>query len=364
MNDPNVPVPPSAMTVATVQSRNWDGCVPIQLTLAPTSVSSPTIPPPIHVLVSRNTYLHVGLRVAVERLQSFALILSPSMQIQQGRSMMQVTEPDPGFKSLTEEEGNGQDLAHQMPSTSTSSGSDDNGRQSDRVAYPVCWFEDEETKMALRWQYCVGVLYDMTVKTNAIPWRIKLHFTNYPSSQILPFEYPNDIIYNVHTFYKHSLKQAMAVVSGNSKSAMNVTKESHGLLWDAITNGNCSLYQRVDLKVTSGSSAASPTSPLIHAIPIRVFLDATNAPIQRRIDGTQMLSLSLGQLLHEWLPEHFMVDTNIPDSSTTIMYKPNTDTVRWWKVCGIVPPLSTNIYDLWRNCSHPDHFLYIIILTR
>lgn len=272
---------------------------------------------------------------------------------------MQVTEPDPGIQSQTEEEDDGKEIAIRMQSTNIDV-------VKNLVTYPVCWFEDEETKLALRWQYFVGILYDMNAN-HAIPWKIKLHFTNYPSSQILPFEYPNDVIYNVQSFYKHSLKQAMAVVSGNSKTAMNVTKESHGLLWDAISNGNYSLYQRVDLKVgVSPTTSTKPTSssPSIHAIPIRVLINTTAPPMQRRIDGTQ-ISLSLGQVLHEWLPEYFIIDVPEGQSSetSTTIYKPNNDTVQCWKVCGIEPPLSTNIYDLWRNCSHPDHFLYVILLT-
>ena len=354
------------MTTATIQSRNWDGCIPIQLTLASTSVSSPTIPPPIHALVSRNTYLHVGLRVAVQRLQSFALILSPT--IQQGSNMMHVTEPDPGVQSQTEEDDE-EEISNRLQSTKIETVN--NMHAVHHVTYPVCWFEDEETKMALRWQYFVGILYDMNAN-HAIPWKIKLHFTNYPLSQILPFEYPNDVVHNVHSLYKHSLKQAMAVVSGNSKSAMNVTKESHGLLWDAITNGNYSLFQSVDLKVGSATAAvlsSSPSPTTLHAMPIRVLIDATAPPIQRRVDGTQA-SLSLGQLLHEWLPEYFIVDVpsdteTRKDSETPMqLYKPNTEAVHCWKVCGIEPPLTTNIYDLWRNCSHPDHFLYVIILTQ
>ena len=356
----------SSLTVATMQSRNWDGCVPIQLTLASTSVSSPTIPSPIHTLVSRNTYLHVGLRVAVQRLQSFALILSPT--IQQGTNMMQVMEPDPGIQSQRIVDEDEKDLAHRMGSTNI--GTDHSLPLHPihlNATYPVCWFEDEETKMALRWQYFVGVLYDMKAN-HAIPWKIKLHFTNYPSAQILPLEYPHDILYNVQSFYKHSLKQAMAVVSGNSKSAMNVTKESHGLLWDAITNGNYSLYQRVDLKVVPATSTKSSSLSPIHALPIRVFINATAPPIQRRVDGT-LLSLSLGQLLYEWLPDYFYADvpsdTDARDTEAAIiLYTPNNDAVISWKVCGIEPPLSTNIYDLWRNCSHPDHFLYITLLTR
>ena len=62
----------SGISQFQVQSENWSGCIPIQLSLAPTSLSSPNMPCSIHVLVSRHTFLHVGLQEAVLRLYKFA----------------------------------------------------------------------------------------------------------------------------------------------------------------------------------------------------------------------------------------------------------------------------------------------------
>jgi Autophagy protein Apg5 len=340
------------VSASATQTLNWDGRILIHLTLAPTSVSSPTIPPPIHVLVPRNTYLHVGLQSAVKRFYPFAPI-SPTFAIR--GSVLQVSEPDPGVHSDEEDD---QNVSSQLESTiSTSNDASNSNQKYVKFVYPICWFEDEETKMAIRWQYFVGLLFDMTPSCS-IPWKIKLHFNNYPTSQILPLEYPN-ILTNVQACYKHSLKQSMTVATGTSKSAMNITKESHGLLWDAVSSGNFALYQRVDLISTQ-------KQPL-QAIPIRVLVNATNPPIQRRIDGTRS-SIALGQLLHEWLPEHFLVmeqsvtAADIPETTTIV--QANHDTIRCWRICGIQPPLSTNILDLWRYCAQPDLFLYIVVLTR
>jgi Autophagy protein Apg5 len=342
----------TTVTALIAQQMCWEGRILIQLTLAPTSVSSPTIPPPIYVLVPRNTYLHVGLQLAVERLYPFAPI-SPNFTAR-GGLVLHINEPDPGVNSDGAEIGKSENRAE---SRGMSSPSNDNQRTK-KFVYPVCWFEDEETRMALRWQYFVGLLFDMKSSSNcSIPWKIKLHFNNYPSSQILPLESPN-LLTHVQASFKHSLKQAMTVATRNSKSAMNVTKESHGILWDAVSTGNCSLYQRVELISTQ-------KQPL-QAIPIRVLVNATSPPIQRRIDGVK-ISMSLGHILQELLPEYFVIskgtDSTSGDTETTnVQLNPNT--VRFWRVCGVQPPLSTNILDLWKCCSHPDQFLYIIVLTR
>ena len=34
-----------------------------------------------------------------------------------------------------------------------------------------------------------------------------------------------------------------------------------------------------------------------------------------------------------------------------------------WHVAGIVPPLNALVLDLWKTLSHPDHFLYIVLIT-
>ena len=86
-----------------VASVNWKGLIPVHLTLAPTSLSSPTLPPPIHVLVPRNTYLHTGLQAAVQRLHPFAPaspFLAPPPTTAAAASsdslMFHVNEPGPG----------------------------------------------------------------------------------------------------------------------------------------------------------------------------------------------------------------------------------------------------------------------------
>jgi len=55
-----------------LRSMNWAGSIPIILSLAPSSLSSPTMPPPIHRMVSRMTFLHLGLSDAVIRFYKFA----------------------------------------------------------------------------------------------------------------------------------------------------------------------------------------------------------------------------------------------------------------------------------------------------
>ncbi|KAL7441109.1 hypothetical protein ACHAXH_008470, partial [Discostella pseudostelligera] len=58
----------------SLQQSNWQGAIPIVVSLAPTSLSSPMAPRPIHTMISRCNYLHVALYKEVMSLANYAPI--------------------------------------------------------------------------------------------------------------------------------------------------------------------------------------------------------------------------------------------------------------------------------------------------
>eukprot|EP00586_Coscinodiscus_wailesii_P016503 CAMPEP_0172496994 /NCGR_PEP_ID=MMETSP1066-20121228/94738_1 /TAXON_ID=671091 /ORGANISM="Coscinodiscus wailesii, Strain CCMP2513" /LENGTH=266 /DNA_ID=CAMNT_0013269563 /DNA_START=53 /DNA_END=850 /DNA_ORIENTATION=+ len=229
-------------TLNNLRSLNWKGSIPIILTLAPTSLSSPTMPPPQHHLISRLSYLHISLREAILRLYKFA---APSMSI---KSSSALTDIDDGGG-----DGGGRGEEETTTTTTTTDDNDGEGR-----SVPQCWFEDDDTKTALRWQFFVGVLYDMillkrkrqfdsdgggggVVETTVLPWKLRVHFTSYPSHQILSLGH-GDVIKTVEKAYSNSLKQALFLQHGSSKIAMGMTKTNHELVWDAVVRSNFNVF--------------------------------------------------------------------------------------------------------------------------
>ena len=189
------------MDVDAVRSMNWSGSIPIVLSLAPSSLSSPTMPNPIHVMVPRQSHLHVGLKDAVK-------------------------------PSLTTE----------IP---THTNSTPNQIAQDASTYPSCWFEDMETQTPLRWHLFAGVLWDLKPVPKTLPWKLRLHFTQYPAAtHILPLE--TDPLTAVMRAFKNSLKQALFLQYGSAKVAMNLSKQSHEQIWDSVLAVNYKLYQRVN----------------------------------------------------------------------------------------------------------------------
>jgi hypothetical protein len=380
------------VTSETIQSTNWSGSIPVVLTLASTSLSSPTLPPPIHVLLARHTYLHTGLQAAVRRLYQFA-----PTTISFSASGMIRSEPEPGSSSDEDDDKDKNDPAEssnttntdEIESAATTPLQQPEPHTTTETAYPVCWFEDEETQTALRWHLFAGVLYDMKRKANGsntittnlhstLPWKIRLHFTAYPSTEILPLQAGTPVLHQVQGFFKNSLKQALCLLHGNSKAAMNLTKESHGRLWRAVDTNNFSTYHQVvcqDLPTMNKQGMS--------IVPVRLYVNA-KPPIQR---PCRDVTMSLGALLAEWLPEHFFVttadgavveqevgkagdenDKKGADKSDSMATIPKgichtKATVVCWKVGGIQPSLECSVLDLWQTLSHPDHFLYLVVLT-
>ena len=114
-------------------------------------------------------------------------------------------------------------------------------------------------------------------------------------------------------------------------------------------------------------------------IPVRVMLNGMRPmlrPIKHRKENIEDISCkrpteilerlgisqappytTLGDVLAKCLPAHFEID---PSSRWTTV---TSDSNLYYSVQGIQPSLKCTLVDLWRALSHPDHFLYIIVIT-
>jgi hypothetical protein len=355
----------TAVSTETVQAANWAGCIPTVVSLAPTSLSSPTIPPPVHILLPRHSFLHVGLRSAVLRLASFAP-LQPQHAVSGGYgnnhnnnnhnkgsnpNKIIRNEDDDSKLDDEEQEEEGEDRGSVVSEKSNNNNNSNNNNADtprrnsfhhyhhhrQESSYPICWFEDEEGQVALRWHLFAGVLYDMTKvhrqprqqqqQQQMLPWKIRLHFTSYPHGQLLPFDQNTTLTNNsmdangaaasnnnhhhdaggvvlttLQRSFKHSLKQALFLQHGNSRISLNLTKQSYERIWESILAANYSWYRQVnsnELQVMSNSnnnnsnnSNSNVSISNVHMLPIRLFVDSQ--PPQQRpcrpIKGTSCAS--------------------------------------------------------------------------
>lgn len=285
-----------------VCKENWNGSIPVRLSLAPTSLSCSTMPLPYHCMLSRMTFLHIGLKPYVLRLYKFA----PQLFFTQNNQCSTTEEEDPentaqdsnnhrkhvSVESHDETDENkvkqqqenapGDEIGDKNNSKSISgddnpsdSQSNNNPKGNGKNKYntevddsncnnedaaiddPVCWFEDEETGLALRWHLFVGVLWDMlqqqplSRKKRRLPWNIRVHFTSYPQSELLQFSDHTPVSVTVQKFYNNSLKQALFLQFGTSKKAMSISKSDHVQIWESIVSSKWVSYQEInhDLQV-------------------------------------------------------------------------------------------------------------------
>jgi len=311
--------------------------------------------------------------------------------------------------------------------------------------YPECWFEDEASGIPLRWHLFVGVLHDLmkghqrttfdkksswnsnsngsTQQHDFLPWRIRVHFTSYPTDRLLPLDDGLDhttIINNnnndddgnrgritnlLKRLFRNSLKQALFLQYASSKVAMGINKHSHGKIWNAVLQSNYRQYHEVNVglqsgigtpSMMSGSSSTQSSSPhgivttflagegessgdnddgVPQLIPVRLMVNgmpAIQKPIKHEKDVEckrpsevleklgmyrALMCTTLGDVLAGCLPDYFVVD---PSTGCTTEV---SDSSLYYCIQGVQPSMECALVDLWRALSHPDHFLYILVVT-
>ncbi|KAL7473867.1 hypothetical protein ACHAXS_014421 [Conticribra weissflogii] len=219
-------------SVETIQNTNWSGSIPILLSLAPTSLSSPIPPQPLHKLVPRSTFLHLGLYHEIWELFHHAPVSSlgkcfsndnPAVSREEPPDSPSASATAAGQSSVDDGKGQQTDGIHSENmkihisqtaenitrnnkiENSCKNGNDSMERNCQKVnlSFPECWFEDEESGTPLRWHLFLGVLYDLMKGTykvksrnqisssqydNFLPWKIRLHFNSYPTDRLLPMK--------------------------------------------------------------------------------------------------------------------------------------------------------------------------------
>ena len=398
------------------QKKNWDGAIPVVVRLSNRSLSSPTLPPPHHVLVSRHAYLHVALRDVVYQLQDFAPLLTlftagaaaagsqpDSHTAPKQDQTIRRTEPEPGAISLQETD----DSDNKFPKGITKDPPEETPKK--EWTYPICWFEDDETQTPLRWHLFAGVLYDTvrfhknsnitdTTTTKFLPWKITLHFNLYPQTQLLPFWQPihnHSVLEQVRYYYKHSLKQALSIQTGSAKAALKLSKEQHGRLWHAILGDDTTTttttlqgggtaaythYRQVQqeewwtkydqplLTATLPESSSSSHPQLQVKLPIRLLIH-DRPPLQRpcpvfttNSSNSSFSWTTLGDFLVQHAGEYFAAQ---PTSSDTNDKDPPGQAASQvqWIIAGLAQlPLETPMVQLWHTLHHPDRFLHIVLV--
>lgn len=200
---------------------------------------------------------------------------------------------------------------------------------SERRKFVPLWFSDRE--LAMRWQYPVGVLYDLVGKRR-LPWTLTVHFSKFPQ-HILDLRNSDTC---ERTFF-HSFKQAVHLETGTSRSALNMPRVHQTEMWKAIVAGDREAYLVRDI-LPSRSLEAPPKS-----VPVRVMRGGHDKPFVQvprppyDDDGRKRT-----------VRETLMVDDE-EDGNITL------------RAQGVTLDPELALIDAWKALRSADHFLYVLV---
>ena len=196
--------------------------------------------------------------------------------------------------------------------------------------------------------------------------KIIVHFTSYPAT-LLPLnndpipsiastssssktEHNSCVMEHLSHQYSNSLKQALFLQHDSNRISKDMSKSSHLMIWDSIVRNQFELYKNVTISCHFEGKAQDE----IKHIPVRVMVDGRPAFVkpcfpfrQTQCESDDKVKVTLEQFLLEWLSHLF--ESTQPKCKVLIQ--------------GIKVPLESTVLDLWRTLSHPDRFLYILVIS-
>ena len=335
-------------------TSNWEGCIPVQLELSSTSLSSPTPPIYQHVLVPRHSYLHLSLETALKRLYPYSV---QRIRIKPRRNddssapagtknerpgnnstSLQIQEPDSSDDEATERQKSELSATTDAVTKNVVDAADVQIQGEDSFSVFDCWFEDVDKNIPLHWHHFAGVLYDNHHHFSSprpLPWKLRVYFQDPPEVLLPMMENTN----SVQFMYKHSVKQAVTIYFGNNKKALSMTKQTHEDLWNSLVSKNdVGTFQQACERIFN-EVVPNPE------IPVRLILSSPPhkgepSPPPRTLAGDPSSTVKdfLESHMGGWNDDHCKIC-----------------------VAGISVPSSSILQDLYRSLYHPDFFLYIIV---
>lgn len=213
-----------------------------------------------------------------------------------------------------------------------------------------------------------------------------MHFRNFPTDKILKCNSREAAEKN----YMHSLKQALFVLQGNTRSFNAMVLEQQQSLWESANSGSRGLFESIATELRG--------SEMTKCIPIRILYRKRRKAIsceirsgrnedllvneskfecednqanrndsnrqnssydvvciqkpvhlQREEEGADTLLRDvLEQFIPGIMPALIADDFTFPPSTTIL-------------VQGIHVPLDSHVFHLWKSCAHADLFLYVVV---
>ncbi|KAK4898866.1 Autophagy protein 5 [Elasticomyces elasticus] len=246
------------------------------------------------------------------------------------------------------------------------------------------WLSFED--VPLKWHYPTGLLYDLysgaepfnldarqgreevgsshsTVATTGgavpTPWRLTLHYTEFPSGQLIPLDADDKTMRDTFT---NAMKEADFVRNGTARTAMSLSKEDSDKLWRAVQSHDRALFNEINTKLlyppglelrhvplkvylpTSASQTTSETIPEEGKTTGHLRVVQALVPLQTSSRQPQ----TLGTALNSTLPTIF------PSRRNPLLAQP--------VLHGAAVPMTANLWELNRAAAYTDGFLHLAVV--
>ncbi|XP_041463575.1 autophagy protein 5-like [Lytechinus variegatus] len=198
------------------------------------------------------------------------------------------------------------------------------------------WFESNG--QALKWHYPVGVLFDLHMHDKPLPWRITVHFKNFPEDEILHCK-SKEVI---EALYMSSVKEA-DVLKHRGQVMNNLQQKDHKQLWTGLQSDKFDQFWTTNRRLMERLN----NDPFKY-IPFRIY-QSDKLHVQRLFKpvNDEGEPRTLRALLKETMPNIF-ADPDTKDHKVLIH--------------GIETPRDTPVQWLSEHLSYPDNFLHMCVL--
>jgi len=251
----------------------WEGRLPVCFSLATEEVSTPIAPDPFYLMIPRMTYF-------------------PLVTEKVRRHFVRCVEPEKHDNDM--------------------------------------WLEFE--KQPLRWHLPVGLLCDLLVSNNELPWQITVHFDKYPDNKLL--KCPNKDVVESHLM--SCLKEADALKHKNHIMSL-LQERDHNQLWLGLLHDKFDQFWSVNRKLMEHTGEDG-----FRHIPFRLYVpNITSKPylqfLIKPVENEKQTTL-----------QDLVLKANLKIESKVVVH-------------GVDIPLETPLQWMSEHLSYPDNFLHLCI---
>ncbi|KAI5288632.1 autophagy protein 5 [Ascosphaera aggregata] len=311
---------------ADIQSRIWDGRIPLEIRLAPSESRTFDQGEPYIALYPRLSYLSLLLP---KLLVFFSpLLINPSAAVCNGWFSYEDV-PLRWHHPV----GLLFDIYSCAQSISAHGTSSDGNKKENKVK------EEEKNKRRKKQEKREDC-------SDRLPWKIHVHFDDFPEKDLIKSDDSGKALIDT---YMNSVKEADFLRNGTAKQIMSLSKENSSGLWEAVATRDFTKFQRIS------NTLIPPSEPIRH-VPIRVFLSYT--PKDAAHISTKVLQSlftptangevqTIGSALHALLPGTF------PSERVPVYCKPILH--------GATVPMSAPLEEVLRCAAYADGWLNIVL---